>query len=123
MPYRIRNHVQLIGNLGDSVRLSKLSDDTYIANAELYIDDAFNDFDDDLGRLFHLIGWHKIAHSMHQHLIGKSRVVVQGRLINRLQVVKGVRFYRTEVRVSEFMILQKPEIVSSAAYSSQITTS
>ena len=109
MSFRIRNHVQLVGRLGDAVRISRLSDDSYVANAEIYVDDALKDFDEESGRMFHLIGWGKMAESMHHHLGARNRIVVQGRLVNRPRTRNGVRFYRTEIRVSEFMVLRESE--------------
>ena len=72
-------------------------------------DDALKDFDEESGRMFHLIGWGKMAESMHHHLGARNRIVVQGRLVNRPRTRNGVRFYRTEIRVSEFMVLRESE--------------
>lgn len=109
MSFRIRNQVQLVGRLGASIRMNRLSDGTLVTNAEIFADDALNDFEDDCGRLFHLVGWNKMAQSMHHNLRAKSRVVIQGRLVNRPRIDNGVRYYRTEVCVSEFMLLREAD--------------
>lgn len=107
MSFRIRNQVQLVGRLSNQLNCQRLSDESLVVNAQLLIDDAFSN-EDRLGRLFHLVGWSRVAESMHRNLEGGQRIMVQGKLVNKRQCHKGMSYYRTEVHVSEFMLLQEP---------------
>ena len=109
MSFRIRNHVQLVGRLGEVVHCQRLSDESMLVNTQLIVDDlpaSKNNY----SRLFHLVGWNRVAESMQRNLSGGQRIMVQGKLVNKRQVHKGLSYFRTEIHVAEFMLLQEPVI-------------
>lgn len=108
MSFRIRNQVQLVGRLSQALHCQRLSDESLVVNTQLVLDDAVPTSEDHQGRLFHLVGWSRVAESMHRNLSGGQRIMVQGRLVNKRQYHKGLSYYRTEIHVSEFMLLQEP---------------
>lgn len=102
----LRNHVQLIGQLGKNIELRQASDGTYLARGvlktrEVYRDDAGEKTVDT--QWHKLVGWGTIAEMMHATLSEGASVAIQGRLVHRTFVQNERKVNWTEVVVREFL--------------------
>lgn len=104
---QLRNHVQLIGTLGQDVEFKKLSNGKSIARATLATKEVYRNKRGEkiVDLQWHkLVGWDSIAEIM-QVLLKKGRqVAVQGKLAHRSYESKdGLTRHISEVIISEFM--------------------
>jgi single-strand DNA-binding protein len=102
----LRNHVQLIGRLGQDIELRQMSDGTYLARGilktrEIYRDDAGEKTVDT--QWHKLVGWGRVAEMMHATLAKDASVAIQGRLVHRTFERDQRKVNWTEVMVREFL--------------------
>lgn len=105
----LRNHVQLIGNLGKDVDFKDLENGNSIARVSIATKDIYKNGNGERivdVQWHHLIGWGKIAEIMQVLLKKGKEVAVQGKLTHRTYEDKeGKTRYLSEIVVSEFMLL------------------
>lgn len=105
----LRNHVQLIGNLGKDVDFKQLGNGNSIARVSIATKDIYKNGEGDriIDIQWHyLVGWGRIAEIMNVLLKKGKEVAVQGKLTHRsFEDEKGHTKYRSEIIVSEFMLL------------------
>jgi single-strand DNA-binding protein len=102
----LRNHVQLIGQLGQDIELRRASDGSFLARGvlktrEIYRDDRGEKTVDT--QWHKLVGWGRIAEMMHATLCEGASVAIQGRLVHRTYLQDNQKINRTEVIVREFL--------------------
>lgn len=104
---QLRNHVQLIGNLGKDVELKQLRDGKAIARAVIATKEIYRNANGEKVvdvQWHNLVGWGKVAEIMPVLLKKGKQVAVQGKLAHRSFLDKeGKKRYVSEVIVSEFM--------------------
>ena len=106
---QLRNHVQLIGNIGKDVECRKLESGQTIARAliatkEVYRNSAGERVVDT--QWHRLVGWGKVAEMMPVLLKKGKQVAVQGKLTHRsFEGKDGQKRRISEVIVSEFMAI------------------
>lgn len=105
----LRNHVQLIGNLGKDVEFKQLDNGNSIARVSIATKDVYknNEGERVIDIQWHyLVGWGKIAEIMQVLLKKGKEIAVQGKLTHRtFEDEKGNTRYRSEIIVNEFMLL------------------
>ena len=105
----LRNHVQLIGNLGKDVDFKNLDNGNSIARVPIATKDVYKNNDGERiidVQWHHLVGWGKIAEIMQVLLKKGKEVAIQGKLTHRSYEDKeGNTRYLSEIVVSEFMLL------------------
>lgn len=102
----LRNHVQLIGQLGKDIELRRASDGTFLARGVLKTREIYRDEDGEktVDTQWHkLVGWGSVAEMMHATLSEGTPVAIQGRLVHRTFVQNENKVNWTEVVVREFL--------------------
>ncbi len=103
----LRNHVQLIGNLGKEIEFKQLGEGKSIARATIATREVFKNKNGEKVvdvQWHNLVGWDSIAEIMQVLLKKGKQVAVQGKLAHRTFEGKdGRKRYVSEVIVSEFM--------------------
>ncbi|TXB63143.1 single-stranded DNA-binding protein [Phaeodactylibacter luteus] len=103
----LRNHVQLIGNLGKDVEFRKLDNGKAIARATIATKEVFRNSKGEKVvdvQWHNLVGWDSIAEIMQVLLKKGKQVAVQGKLSHRsFESKDGNRRHISEIIVSEFM--------------------
>ena len=109
----LRNSVQLIGNLGKDPEITKFDNGNKLAKFTLATSDYYKNKDGEKvqeTQWHNLIAWGKLAENMDQILSKGSRIVVQGKLVNRSYDDKeGNKRYVTEIVARNFVNLTKKE--------------
>jgi len=104
---QLRNHVQLIGNLGKDVELKQLKGGKAIARAVIATKEIYRNPQGEKVvdvQWHNLVGWGKVAEIMPVLLKKGKQVAVQGKLAHRsFEDKNGQKRYISEVIVSEFM--------------------
>ena len=110
---QIKNSVQLIGHLGNDVRLTTFESGTKKAEVSLATSQAYKNAKGELIKetLWHTItAWGKTAERMEQNLKKGSYIIVQGALQYKSYSDKnGIERQKTEVAVDTFMSVDKRE--------------
>ncbi len=103
----LRNHVQLIGNLGKDIDYKRLGEGKSIARATLATREVFRNKQGEKVvdvQWHNLVGWDSIAEIMQVLLKKGKQVAIQGKLAHRsFEGKDGKKRHITEVIVSEFM--------------------
>ena len=105
----LRNRVQLIGHLGADVTLKTIPSGAKVANVSIATTDRYlsnGEWKDDT-QWHKLALWEKLAERAEQNLSKGSYVLVEGKLEHRSYEVDGQTKYITEIKVSNFMLLDK----------------
>lgn len=104
---QLRNHVQLIGNLGKDVEFKQLKGGKAIARAVIATKEIYRNPQGEKVvdvQWHNLVGWGKVAEIMPVLLKKGKQVAVQGKLAHRsFEDKNGHKRYISEVIVSEFM--------------------
>ena len=107
---QLRNHVQLIGNLGKDVEFKQLKGGKAIARAVIATKEIYRNLQGEKVvdvQWHNLVGWGKVAEIMPVLLKKGKQVAVQGKLAHRsFEDKNGQKRYISEVIVSEFMPMQ-----------------
>lgn len=107
----LKNSVQLIGHLGADPEMKTLEKGTSlaqirVATTEKYKNAAGEWTEDTQWHSCTL--WESLAQRAHDYLKKGSYVLIQGRLIHRnYEDAQGIKRYVTEIRVNNFLILDK----------------
>ena len=102
----LRNHVQLIGQLGRDIELRRASDGSFLARGVLKTREIYRDDrgEKTIDTQWHkLVGWGAVAEMMHATLREGASVAIQGRLVHRTYLRDKQKVNRTEVIVREFL--------------------
>jgi len=103
----LRNHVQLLGNLGKDVDLSTFDSGSTkasftLATSEYYKNNAGEKVQDT--QWHNIVAWGKNAEFMSKSLSKGSKVLIKGKLVSRSYEDKsGNKRYITEVLANEFV--------------------
>jgi len=112
----LRNHVQLIGRLGQDVKLIQTDSGTQIANLNLATSSYYKDAQgerQEKTEWHRIVAWGKTAELMGQLLEKGQEVVVQGKLTTRKYDDKnGITQYITEVVAEQFIKLTRQPSVA-----------
>ena len=110
---KIRNKVQLIGNLGNDPQITKLENGNSlakfsVATNESYLNKAGERIENT--QWHNIIAWGKTAEIVEKILKKGNEVVVEGKLINRsYEDDKGVKRYTTEIQANELLKISAKE--------------
>lgn len=106
----LRNRVQLIGHLGTDVNLKAIPSGAKVAKMRIATTDNYlsnGEWKEDT-QWHNLALWEKLAERAEQQLSKGSYVLVEGRLEHSsYQSADGQTKYFTEIKVSNFMLLDK----------------
>ncbi len=103
----LRNHVQLLGNLGRDVEFSTFDSGTKkasftLATSEYYKNNAGEKVQET--QWHNIVAWGKNAEFMNKSLSKGSKVLIKGKLVSRSYEDKsGNKRYITEVLANEFV--------------------
>ena len=110
---KIRNKVQLIGNLGNDPQITKLENGNSLAKFSVATNES------DLNKAgerientqwHNIIAWGKTAEIVEKILKKGNEVVVEGKLINRsYEDDNGVKKYITEIQANELLKISAKE--------------
>ncbi len=109
----LRNSVQLIGHLGAAPEVKQLESGSKVARISIATTESYKDRNGEWkneSTWHQVVAWEALAERAEKYLEKGSFVLIQGRLVNRsYNDAKGEKKYVTEVRASNFMILDKKE--------------
>ncbi len=107
----LKNHVQLIGNLGQDVELREFNNGLKKASFTMATSDYYNDKNGEKVEKteWHtIVAWGKLADIFTDHLGKGDRVLIHGKLTHRkYENETGQTKYFTEIVANEFMKLSK----------------
>ncbi|MEL4306750.1 single-stranded DNA-binding protein [Joostella sp. CR20] len=105
----LRNHVQLIGNLGNDPEVITLDSGRKLAKFSIATNESYKDQSGNVVKdtQWHsVIAWGKTAEIVENYLTKGKEVAVQGKLVSRsYQDKEGVKRYVTEVNCNEVLML------------------
>ena len=106
---KMRNKVQLIGNLGQNPEVKELNGGKKLAKFSLATNETYRNKAGEKvtdTQWHNLTVWGKTADIVEKYLKKGSEVAVEGKLLNRNYTDKeGVKRYITEIQVSEIVML------------------
>lgn len=108
----LRNHVQLIGNLGQDVELKEFESGKKIASFSIAINEYFtsNGQRTEKTEWHNIVGWGNIAEKMTDTLGKGDQVLIQGSLSNRrYEDNSGTTRYITEIIAGDFVKIGKKQ--------------
>ncbi len=107
----LRNSVRLIGHLGDTPKVKKLTSGKTVANFTIATNEIYRDQNGDKKSetTWHrLVAWEKQAEIISNYTKKGSEVAIEGKLTNRSYDDKnGATQYITEVVVNSVLLLDK----------------
>lgn len=107
----IRNHVQLMGNLGKAPELKTLTNGSKLAKASIAVENQFKNAQGQIvssTQWLNITAWGKTAELFDQLCEKGSRVVVYGKLDSGSYESKdGTKKYYTQVVVNDFVLMHK----------------
>lgn len=107
----LRNSVQLIGHLGSDPEIKTVKNDSKVARVNIATTESYKNTKGvyvDTTTWHRLVGWEKVAERMGKQMKKGLEVAVQGKLVQRNYDDKnGIKRYVTEVRVSNFIMMDK----------------
>lgn len=110
---KIRNKVQLIGNLGNDPQITKLENGNSlakfsVATNESYLNKAGERIENT--QWHNIIAWGKTAEIVEKILKKGNEVVIDGKLINRTyEDENGIKRYITEIQANELLKISAKE--------------
>ena len=110
---KIKNKVQLIGNLGNDPKITKLEKGNMlakfsIATNESYLNKAGERVENT--QWHNIIAWGKTAEIVEKILKKGNEVVIDGKLINRTyEDENGIKRYITEIQANELLKISAKE--------------
>jgi len=114
----LRNHVQLIGNVGKDVELKTVSNGNFVANFSLATNEYYKNNKGEKVKetqWHNIVIWGKQAELASKLLHKGTEVCLQGKLMHRsYEGQDGNTKYVSEIKVSEFMKLTKAETEAEA---------
>jgi len=106
----LKNHVQLIGRLGNDPQVRNFDSGKKMATFSLATNDTyFNNKGEKVEdtQWHNIVVWGKRADVAEQYLRKGSEVAVQGKLVNRSYESNGEKKYITEINLSELLMMDK----------------
>jgi single-strand DNA-binding protein len=107
--YRLKNRVQLIGNLCEEPIISTSDKGKKTAKLRLATSESYrNAFGEKVTEVqwHHLIAWGKVAEIAEKYLCKGKEVAIEGKLVNHIYTDKnGDKRHITEVQVTELLLL------------------
>ena len=103
----LRNHVLLIGNLGQDVELKKFSNGNNVARVSLATNESYKRENEWITETqwHRIVAWGKLAERMAKQLKKGQQVTVQGKLkYNTFEDKNGITRTVAEIIVNEFMV-------------------
>tara|TARA_B110000305_G_C19318124_1_gene577531 strand:- start:722 stop:1057 length:336 start_codon:yes stop_codon:yes gene_type:complete len=110
---KIRNKVQLIGNLGDDPKITKLENGNSLAKFSIATNESYLNKTGDRvenTQWHNIIAWGKTAEIVEKILKKGNEVVIEGKLVNRsYEDDNGVKKYITEIQANELLKISAKE--------------
>jgi single-strand DNA-binding protein len=107
----LRNKVNLIGNLGINPDVKELDGGKKLAKVTIATNETYRNTKGEKvteTQWHNLVAWGKTAELLERFTKAGTKVVVEGKLVNRQYTDKaGQKRYSTEVQVNELMVLSK----------------
>ncbi|MDA3820094.1 MAG: single-stranded DNA-binding protein [Candidatus Delongbacteria bacterium] len=106
------NRVMLIGNIGGTPELKELGNDNHVLNLSVATNVYYKD---NSGNRQQKTTWHRVVawNGAAKFLADKcqtgSRLLVEGKLENKQWEKNGEKRYSTEIRLTEFMLLDSKD--------------
>tara|TARA_B100000749_G_C18099252_1_gene331097 strand:- start:157 stop:501 length:345 start_codon:yes stop_codon:yes gene_type:complete len=104
----LKNHVQLIGNLGADPEIKKAGESSKVINISLATNEKYKDNSGELKddtQWHNLVFWNAKAEILEKFCKKGSEIGVTGKLVNRSWEKDGQKYYTTEVHVNELLLL------------------
>ncbi len=105
----IRNHVQLIGNLGDDPKVTHLDSGKKVARFSLATNDYYRNAKGEKVQStewHNIVAWGKTAEIVESYTDKGREIAIAGKLKNRsYETEEGIKKYITEIEVSEILLL------------------
>ena len=111
----MKNKVQLIGNVGSAPEVKNLEGGKKVVKLSLATSDSYKNAAGERikeTQWHNLVAWNKTAERAEKYLRKGSKIVVDGKLLNKSYIDKeGNKKYFTEILVNDLMMLdaKKPE--------------
>lgn len=109
----LKNHVQLIGNLGQDPEVKELESGKKLAKFSLATSESYKNKDGEYvtdTQWHSIIAWDNLAQIVEKYLHKGKQIALVGKLTHRQYDDKeGVRRYVTEIVASDLMMLGKKE--------------
>ena len=106
---KLRNKVQLIGNLGINPEVKTVDGGKKLAKMSIATNESYKNAKGEMVKetqWHNLIAWGKTADIIEKYLEKGSEVAIEGKLINRNYTDKeGLKRYITEIQVNDLVML------------------
>lgn len=106
------NRVQLIGHLGMDPEMKKTSNDVAMARFSIATNESYKNAKGEKvedTQWHSLIAWDKTAELAEMLLKKGKEVAVEGKLVNSSYEKDGVKHYKTDIRLEQFLLLGKKD--------------
>ncbi|MCV9386941.1 single-stranded DNA-binding protein [Reichenbachiella ulvae] len=106
----LKNHVQLIGRLGNDPELRNFDSGKQMTTFSLATNESYTNNQGEKvtdTQWHHVVAWGKKAQTINTYLKKGSEVAIQGKLVNRKYEKDGATKYVTEINLSEVLMLDK----------------
>lgn len=106
----LRNHVQLIGRLGNDPQIKTFDSGKKMASFSLATNEKYRNSKGEQvedTQWHNIVVWGKKADLVENYLKKGSEVGVQGKLVNRSYESNGDKKYITEINMNELLMLDK----------------
>ena len=103
----LRNHVQLIGRVGQDTELKTLDSGNALLNLSLATNDYYKDKDgnkQERTEWHRLTAWGKTAENLSKFVKKGDEIAIEGKLTHRSYEKDGETRYATEVIINEFVL-------------------
>ena len=105
----LRNHVQLIGNLGSDPRIYVFKNNVKVAKFSVATTEFFGSKGKETTQWFTVVAWNKVAEVVEKRCSKGTEVVILGKLRNNNYTDKrGVKRYDMEIHVED--IICRPRV-------------
>ncbi|MCH2233602.1 MAG: single-stranded DNA-binding protein [Crocinitomicaceae bacterium] len=106
----LRNKVQLIGNLGQAPEIISFENGNKLAKISLATNETYYNSKGEKitdTQWHNLTAWGKTADILEQYVQKGQEIAVEGKLKTFAYEVEGTKKYRTEIQISELLLLGK----------------
>ena len=108
----IKNHVQLIGRLGNEPQIKIFDSGKRMATFSLATNESYRNNKGEMikdTQWHNIVIWGKKVDVVENYLKKGSEVAVQGKLVNRSYESNGEKKYVTEISLNELLMLDKKQ--------------
>src|SRR5262245_50722240 len=110
----MRNKVQLIGNIGSDPEVKNLQGGKKVVKLSLATNDSYKNASGERikeTQWHNLVAWNKTAERVEKYLRKGSKIVVDGKILNRSYIDKeGNKKYTTEILVNDLLMLDTQKV-------------